>query len=78
MYRRRDISGAGASFVTDALTIGDGATLAIIGEPAKTSVKVNTALDAASLRKITVNGKRVKQTADGYLRENKGFMIIVK
>ena len=70
--------GAGASFVTDALTIGDGATLAIIGEPAKTSVKVNTALDAASLRKITVNGKRVKQTADGYLRENKGFMIIVK
>ena len=71
--------GAGASLTMANVTVADGKTLAIDcadGTRVK-SVKVNTALDAAICSRIRLNGRRPKQTFDGYLCTS-GFMIIVK
>ena len=61
--------GAGAALTLANVTVADGQMLAIEsadGAYAK-SVKVNAALDAATRAKIRLNGRRPKQTSDGYL-----------
>ena len=61
------------------LTVADGQTLAIDcadGTGAK-AVKVNAALDDATRAKIRLNGRRPRQTSDGYLTSG-GFMVIVR
>ena len=71
--------GAGAALTLANVTVADGQTLAIEsadGAYAK-SVKVNAALDAATRAKIRLNGRRPKQTSDGYLTIG-GFMVIVR
>ena len=70
--------GAGASVTMENLTVGD-ATLAIRygGDIDIKGVKVNTALDDATLAKIRLNGRRAKQGSDGYLRTN-GFVLIFR
>ena len=71
--------GAGAALTLANVTVADGQTLAIEsadGAYAK-SVKVNAALDAATRAKIRLNGRRPKQTSDGYLTIG-GFTMIVK
>ena len=71
--------GAGTSAVLENLTVGDGATLAITftGDIDGKGVKVNAALDDATLAKIKLNGRRAKQSSDGYLSIG-GLMIIVR
>jgi hypothetical protein len=72
--------GAGAALTMANLTVNDGKTLAIEcadGTRAK-SVKVNTALDAATRSRIRLNGLRPEQTSDGYLFRIGGFMLIVR
>ena len=71
--------GAGAALTLANVTVADGQTLAIEsadGAYAK-AVKVNAALDAATRAKIRLNGRRPKQTSDGYLTIG-GFMVIVR
>ena len=71
--------GAGVSLTMANLTVADGQTLAIDcadGTGAK-AVKVNAALDDATCAKIRLNGRRPRQTSDGYLTIG-GFMVIVR
>ncbi len=71
--------GAGAALTLANVTVADGQTLAIEsadGAYAK-AVKVNAALDAATRAKIRLNGRRPKQTSNGYLTIG-GFAMIVK
>ncbi len=71
--------GAGASLTMANLTVADDQTLAINcadGTGAK-AVKVNAALDDATCAKIRLNGRRPRQTSDGYLTIG-GFMVIVR
>ncbi len=68
--------GAGAALTMANLTVNDGQTLAIECAGG-TSVKVNTALDAATRSRIRLNGRRPRQTSDGYLYID-GFMLIVR
>ena len=71
--------GAGASLTMANVSVADGQTLAIEsadGTGAK-AVKVNAALDAATLSRIRLNGRRPTQTSDGYLVIG-GFMLIVR
>ena len=69
--------GAGAALTMANLTVNDGQTLAIECAGG-TSVKVNTALDAATRSRIRLNGRRPRQTSDGYLFCIDGFMLIVR
>ena len=73
--------GAGASLTLANVTVADGETLSFEcadGAKAK-SVKVNTTLDAATLKEITLNGRRAAQTEDGYLRNaSGGFILFVR
>ena len=68
---------AGAALTMANLTVNDGQTLAIECAGG-TSVKVNTALDAATRSRIRLNGRRPRQTSDGYLFCIDGFMLIVR
>ena len=71
--------GAGAALTLANVTVADGQTLAIEsadGAYAK-AVKVNAALDVATRAKIRLNGRRPKQTSNGYLTIG-GFTMIVK
>ena len=71
--------GAGASLTMANLSVADGQTLEIEcadGTGAK-AVKVNAALDDATRAKIRLNGRRPRQTSDGYLTIG-GFMVIVR
>lgn len=69
--------GAAVSFAN--LTVADGKTLAVEYADGIDSraVKVATALDAATLSRITLNGRRAHQSSGGYLCAG-GFMLIVK
>ena len=72
--------GAGASLTLANVTVAEGKTLAIEcadGTRVK-SVKVNTALDAATCSRIRLNGRRPRQTSDGFLFCIDGFMLIVR
>ncbi|MBP5510045.1 MAG: hypothetical protein J6Z49_03935 [Kiritimatiellae bacterium] len=71
--------GAGASFTMANVTVADGQTLSIEcadGTSAK-AVKVNATLDGVTLSRIRLNGRRPRQTSDGYLVLG-GFMLIVR
>ena len=71
--------GAGASLALANLTVANGQTLAIDcadGADA-TAVKVDAALDDATLRRIRLNGHRPCQAADGYLAIA-GFVLIFR
>lgn len=68
-----------SSLAMASLTVADGQTLAFdcADGKGKKAVKVNAALDAATLAKIRLNGRRPQQTSDGYLAIG-GFMLIVR
>ena len=71
--------GTTAALTMANVSVAEGQTLAIDcadGTSAK-SVKVNTTLDAATRSRIRLNGRRPKQTEDGYLCIG-GFMLIVR
>ena len=70
--------GDGASFSCASLTIPDGSKLNLTGDLKHTGLRVTTALDKATLRRIRFNGARAKQDADGYIRIGRGFTVIVK
>ena len=70
--------GDGASFSCSSLTIPDGSTLNLTGDLKHTGLRVTTTLDKATLRRITFNGARASQDADGYIRIGRGFTVIVK
>ena len=59
--------GAGATLTMGSLTVPDGATLALEGDVLNGSVRVTSALDAATLSRITLGGKRPAQSSDGRL-----------
>ena len=59
--------GNGATLTMASLTVPDGAALALTGDVLG-KVKVSETLDADTLSRITVNGKRAYQAADGYFR----------
>lgn len=59
--------GNGATLTMASLTVPDGATLALTGDVLG-KVKVSETLDADTLSRVTVNGKRAYQAADGYFR----------
>ncbi len=59
--------GNGATLIMASLTVPDGATLALTGDVLG-KVKVSETLDADTLSRVTVNGKRAYQAADGYFR----------
>ena len=72
--------GAGASLNLANLAVADGATLAVEcadGVNAK-AVKVNAALDDATLARVRLNGRRARQSPGGYLYYAVGFMLIVR
>ena len=71
--------GAGASLTMANISVADGQTLEIEcadGTGAK-AVKVTAALDDATRARIRLNGRRPRQTSDGYLAIG-GFMMIVR
>ena len=72
--------GKGATVSFADLTVEDGKTLAVEyadGIDGR-AVRVSTALDAATLSLITLNGKCARQSSGGYLRTCDGFMFIVR
>ena len=72
--------GKGATVSFADLTIDDGKTLAVEyadGIDGR-AVRISTALDAATLSRITLNGKCTRQSSGGYLRTCDGFMFIVR
>ena len=71
--------GAGAKLTLANVTVADGKTLAVeyAGDIDNKGVKVSTALDSATLSRITLNGKHARQSSDGYLCRG-GFMVIVR
>ena len=70
--------GDGTSFTCANLTIPEGSTLNLTGDLKHTGLRVTTALDRETRRRIRFNGARVKQDADGYIRIGRGFSMIVK
>ena len=71
--------GAGATLTLANVTVAEGKMLAVefAGDIDSKGVKVNTALDSATLSRIRLNGKRARQSSDGYLCRG-GFMLIVR
>ncbi len=67
--------GDGATLTISSLTVPDGATLAINGDVIN-HVKVETALDAATLSRILVNGKAAYQSGSGYFIK-RGLIISI-
>ena len=70
--------GEGASFTCESLTIPEGSTLNLTGDPKNPGLRVTTALDRETRRRIRFNGARARQDADGYIRIGRGFTVIVK
>ena len=72
--------GKGATVSFADLTVEDGKTLAVeyVDGIDGRAVRVSTALDAATLSRITLNGKCARQSSGGYLRTCDGFMFIVR
>jgi len=70
--------GAGASLTLANVTVAEGKTLAVeyAGNIDKKGVRVNAALDSATLSRIRLNGTRAQQSSDGYLFSC-GLMIFV-
>lgn len=66
--------GEGATLTIAGLTVPEGSTLAINGDVLG-HVKVSTALDAATLSRIRINGKAAYQSGNGYFIK-RGLMII--
>ena len=70
--------GDGASFTCASLTIPEGSTLNLTGDLKRPGLRVTTALDRETLRRISFNGAHASQDADGYIRKSRGFTVIVK
>ena len=70
--------GDGASFTCANLTIPEGSTLNLTGDLFNNGLHVATALDRATLRRITFNGDRAGQDEDGYIRRGPGIILIVR
>ena len=70
--------GEGASFTCANLTIPEGSTLNLTGDLKHTGLRLTTALDRETLRRIRFSGARASQDADGYIRVGRGFTVIVK
>ena len=71
--------GEGASFSCASLTIPDGSKLNLAGDLKHTGLRVTTALDKATLRRIVSSkGGRAYQDADGYIRMRRGFSMVVR
>ena len=70
--------GAGATLTLANLTVAEGKMLTVeyAGDIDNKGVKVSAALDSATLSRIRLNGKRARQSSDGYLCRG-GFMVIV-
>ena len=66
--------GTGASLTIGNVTVPDGTMLSINGDVLNRNVKISTQLDAATLSRIRLNGKKPIQTGDGYLCR-KGLII---
>lgn len=69
--------GSGASLTLADLAVSEGVTLNVSGA-GRTGVKVASALSAATLTRITVDGARSAQTPDGYLRAARGFILFIR
>ena len=69
--------GAGATLTMGSLTVPEDATLALEGDVLGGSVRVTSVLDAATLSRITLGGKRPVQSSDGRLR-TRGFVIMIQ
>lgn len=67
---------AGASLTLDTVTVDESKTLSITAADGA-KVKVNGTLDAATLSRIRLNGRRVMQSADGYLGTS-GLTVIFR
>ena len=70
--------GDGASFTCANLTIPEGSVLNLTGDLKHTGLRVTTALDRETRRRIRFNGARASQDADGYICIGRGFTVIVK
>jgi len=71
--------GAGATLTLANLTVAEGKMLTVeyAGDIDNKGVKVSAVLDSATLSRIRLNGKRARQSSDGYLCRG-GFMVIVR
>ena len=59
----------------------EGGTLTLAGDVGKESLKVSARLDASTLKRIAFADGRpgaTVQTAEGYIRKSKGFILVVK
>ena len=72
------VFGEATSFTCADLTIPEGSTLNLTGDLKHTGLRVTTALDRETLRRIRFSGARASQDADGYIRVGRGFTVIVK
>lgn len=73
--------GEGATLAIANLTIDDGKALALSGDVGKESLKVSARLDASTLKRIAFADGRpgaTVQTAEGYIRKSKGFILVVR
>ena len=73
--------GEGATLAIANLTIDDGKTLTLAGDVGKESLKVSARLDASTLKRIAFADGRpgaTVQTAEGYIRKSKGFILVVR
>lgn len=69
--------GTGASLSLTELSVAEEAVLDIASPSPRTGL-VTAALDAATLRRIRVNGKRAIQGADGVLLEDGGLVVVFR
>ena len=59
----------------------EGGTLTLVGDVGKESLKVSARLDASTLKRIAFADGRpgaTVQTAEGYIRKSKGFILVVR
>lgn len=73
--------GEGATLEIANLSISDGKTLTLSGDVGKESLKVSEPLDASTLNRIMFaddSPGATVQTAEGYIRKSKGFIMIIK
>ena len=71
------VFGTGATLVVADISISEGATLSLGGGVGRASLKVKAKLAPEMLRRISINGRRVIQTTDGYIRIQAGLVILV-
>ena len=73
--------GEGATLAMANLSISEGKTLTLAGDVGKESLKVSARLDASTLKRIAFADGRpgaTVQTAEGYIRKSKGFILVVR